>query len=115
MSNIEKLRDLIVYQSENNNVMIEVLYDEENFWLTQKTMAELFNVKVNTINYHLKEIFNSGELNEKATIRKIRQVQKEGNRQVERELDFYSFRWNEIKHFQFPDEYEELENPWKIS
>ena len=90
MSNIEKLRDLIVYQSENNNVMIEVLYDEENFWLTQKTMAELFNVKVNTINYHLKEIFNSGELNEKATIRKIRQVQKEGNRQVERELDFYS-------------------------
>ena len=57
MSNIEKLRDLIMYQSENNNVMIEVLYDEEHFWLTQKTMAELFNVKVNTINYHLKEIF----------------------------------------------------------
>ena len=79
-----------MYQSENNNVMIEVLYDEENFWLTQKTMAELFNVKVNIINYHLKEIFNSGELNEKGTIRKIQQVQKEGNRQVERELDFYS-------------------------
>ena len=90
MSNIEKLRDLIMYQSENNNVMIEVLYDDENFWLTQKTMAELFNVKVNTINYHLKEIFASSELNEKATIRKIRQVQKEGNRSVERELDFYS-------------------------
>ena len=90
MSNIEKLRDLIMYQSENNTVMIEVLYDDENFWLTQKTMAELFNVKVNTINYHLKEIFASSELNEKATIRKILQVQKEGNRSVERELDFYS-------------------------
>ena len=90
MSNIEKLRDLIMYQSENNHVMIEVLYDDEDFWLTQKTMAELFNVKVNTINYHLKEIFSSNELNEEATIRKIRQVQKEGNRNVERELDFYS-------------------------
>ncbi len=69
---IEKLKDLIIYQSENTNKSIEVLYDNEDFWLTQKTMAELFNVKVNTINYHLKEIFNSDELNEKSVIRKIR-------------------------------------------
>ena len=41
---------------------IEVLYDDENFWLTQKSMAELFSVKVNTINYHLKEVFSSGNL-----------------------------------------------------
>ncbi len=63
---IDKLKDLILYQSENGNVQVEVLYDNEDFWLTQKTMAELFNVKVNTINYHLKEIFNSDELNEKS-------------------------------------------------
>ena len=69
---------------------IEVLYDDENFWLTQKSMAELFSVKVNTINYHLKEVFNSGELKESSTIRKIRIVQKEGKRNVNREVDFYS-------------------------
>ena len=44
---VENLRDLILYQSENTNKSIEVLYDNEDFWLTQKTMAELFNVKVN--------------------------------------------------------------------
>ena len=44
--NINTLKDLILYQSENGNVQVEVLYDNEDFWLTQKTMAELFNVKV---------------------------------------------------------------------
>ena len=72
---LDKLKDLILYQSENTNKSIEVLYDNEDFWLTQKTMAELFNVKVNTINYHLKEIFNSDELSEKSVIRKIRITQ----------------------------------------
>ncbi len=61
---IEKLKDLILYQSENTNKTVKVLYNDEDFWLTQKTMAELFNVKVNTINYHLKEVFNSNELNQ---------------------------------------------------
>lgn len=46
MSNIEKLRDLIMYQSENNNVMIEVLYDDEDFLLTQKTMADYLMLKL---------------------------------------------------------------------
>ena len=60
MANIEDLRDLIIYQSKNKNVSIEVLYNEEDFWLTQKSMSNLFNVETNTINYHLKEIFKSG-------------------------------------------------------
>ena len=91
MSNIENLKDLIIYQSQNNeNISVEVLYNEEDFWLTQKSMAKLFNVEVNTINYHLKEIFESYELNEEQTIRKIRTVQNEGNRSVSRELTFYS-------------------------
>ena len=81
MSNIENLKDLIIYQSQNNkNISVEVLYNEEDFWLTQKSMAELFNVEVNTINYHLKEIFETKELEENRTIRKIRIVQKEGNK-----------------------------------
>jgi len=87
---IDKLKDLILYQSENTNKSIEVLYDNEDFWLTQKTMAELFNVKPNTISYHLNEVYESKELIRNSTNRKIRQVQKEGNRNVEREFDFYS-------------------------
>ena len=91
MNNIENLRDLIIYQSQNNeNISVEVLYDEEDFWLTQKSMSQLFNVEVNTINYHLKEIFDSNELKQERTIRKIRTVQKEGTRSVSRELTFYS-------------------------
>ncbi len=90
MNNIDNLKDLIIYQSQNNkNISVEVLYNEEDFWLTQKSMAELFNVEVNTINYHLKEIFETKELEENRTIRKIRTVQKEGNRKVSRELTFY--------------------------
>lgn len=91
MNKIENLKDLILYQSQNNeNIAVEVLYDEEDFWLTQKSMGKLFNVEVNTINYHIKEIFESKELEQNRTIRKIRTVQNEGNRKVSRELTFYS-------------------------
>ena len=91
MSKLEDLRDLIIYQSQNNeNISVEVLYDNEDFWLTQKSMSKWFNVEVNTINYHLKEIFETHELEENRTIRKIRTVQNEGNRKVSRELTFYS-------------------------
>ena len=91
MNIIENLKDLIIYQSQSNeNISVEVLYDSEDFWLTQKSMAKLFGVEVNTINYHLKEIFETHELEENQTIRKIRTVQKEGNREVSRELTFYS-------------------------
>ena len=91
MNPIENLKDLIVYQSQNNeNISVEVLYDNEDFLLTQKSMSKLFEVEVNTINYHLKEIFETHELEENRTIRKIRTVQKEGNREVSREISFYS-------------------------
>lgn len=91
MNPIENLKDLIIYQSQNNeNISVEVLYDDEDFWLTQKSMSKLFDVEVNTINYHLKEIFATHELEENRTIRKIRTVQKEGNREVSREISFYS-------------------------
>lgn len=93
MNPIENLKDLIIYQSKNNdNVSVEVLYDEEDFWLTQKSMSKLFNVEVNTINYHLKEIFETHELEENRTIRKIRTVQKEGNREVSREVAHYNLQ-----------------------
>ena len=65
MNPIENLKDLIIYQSQNNdNVSVEVLYDNEDFWLTQKSMSKLFDVEVNTINHHLKDIFETHELEE---------------------------------------------------
>ena len=83
MNNIENLKDLIIYQSQNNkNISVEVLYNEEDFWLTQKSMAELFNVAENNITYHLQNIFKTEELEEIRTTQKIRVVQKEGNRRV---------------------------------
>lgn len=81
---------IIFYTTPDGAVHIEVFFQDESFWLSQKKMAELFGVEVHTINYHLKEIFNSKELNEKTTIRKIRIVQKEGSRNVARDVDFYN-------------------------
>ncbi|MGI6717666.1 MAG: hypothetical protein ACOX4D_00690 [Bacteroidales bacterium] len=78
--------DIIFYTTPQGEVKIEVRFEDETFWLTQKKLAQLFDVEVNTINYHLKEIFKSGELDENATIRKNRIVQIEGNRMVNRPL-----------------------------
>jgi hypothetical protein len=58
---------------------LEVYYEGETFWLNQKRLSELFDVESNTINYHLKEIYQSGELELEPTTRKIRVVQKEGS------------------------------------
>lgn len=85
-----KETNIIFYTTENGAVKVEIRFEDETFWLTQKKLAELFGVEVQTINYHLKEIFKTGELVEQATIRKIRIVQTEGNREVSREVDFYN-------------------------
>ena len=82
--------DIIFYSSPEGDVKIEVIFNEETFWLTQKRMSELFGVESHTITYHLKEIYKSAELQEDATTRRIRVVQKEGTRDVARILDFYN-------------------------
>jgi len=82
--------EILLYTTPNGGVRVEVFYQTETFWLSQRRMAELFGVEVPTINYHCKEIFASKELEEEGTIRKIRIVQKEGERDVAREVDFYS-------------------------
>ena len=64
--------NIILYTTDRGNVSVQVQYEDGTFWLTQKRMAELFGVEVHTVNYHLKEIFQSGELQEDAVIRKIR-------------------------------------------
>ena len=84
--------NIILYTTSGGSISVQVQYEDGTFWLTQKRMAELFGVEVPTVNYHLKEIYKSGELQEAATIRKIRIVQQEGKREVERELDFYHLK-----------------------
>ena len=69
-------------------VELDVRVEDETVWLTQAQMSQLFSVKEHTITYHIKEIYKSEELEEKGTARKIRVVRKEGNRLVNRELDF---------------------------
>jgi hypothetical protein len=81
--------NILLYTSDNGDVSIQVRYEDGTFWLTQKRMAELFNVNISTINEHLKRIFSAGELSEEGTIRKFRIVQNEGTRQVAREVAFY--------------------------
>jgi hypothetical protein len=82
--------EIILYDTPDGNVRVEVLFESETFWLTQKKMAELFGVGVQTINHHLQEIYKTNELIEIATIRKNRIVQTEGVRTVAREVDFYN-------------------------
>ncbi len=89
-SRLEVRKPFVLYSAADGKIKLEVFLQDETLWLNQKMMAELFEVEVNTINYHLKEIFNSGELQETATIRKIRIVQKEGDRAVTRQVEFYN-------------------------
>ena len=92
MSNTEKENlsaltggDLIFYQTEDGQTRLQAQLKDETVWLTQKQMAELFQKDVRTINEHIQNIFDEGELQRGATIRKFRIVQSEGTRSVERE------------------------------
>lgn len=71
---------------------VEMRYEDENIWLTQRMMAELYGMDVRTINYHIKKIYDDAELQPDATIRKYQIVQTEGGRQVSRAVDHYSLQ-----------------------
>lgn len=76
----------------DDNDSIEMRYEDENIWLTQKMMAVLYDVDVRTINEHIKNIYADNELSEKATIRNFRIVQNEGERQVSRDVKHYNLQ-----------------------
>ena len=75
-----------------SDTSFEMRYEDENIWLTQKMMAELYDVSLPTINEHIKKIYADSELEESATIRKFRIVQNEGTRQVQRETKHYNLQ-----------------------
>jgi len=92
MNKLEQQDNFIFYQSENGQIKIQVLIDNENetIWASQKAMAEIFGVESHTINYHLSNIYETHELEHISTTRKIRVVQTEGSRQVKREIEYYN-------------------------
>lgn len=81
-----------VVSTGDSDASVEMRYEDENIWLTQKMMAVLYDVDVRTVNYHIKKIFEDSELQEDSTIRKFRIVQNEGSRQIERGVNHYSLQ-----------------------
>jgi prophage maintenance system killer protein/prophage antirepressor-like protein len=85
-----KENNLVIYQAKNGAIELRGDFERENIWATQSQIADVFDVDVRTINEHIKNIYKSGELEEKSTIRNFRIVQKEGKREVEREINHYN-------------------------
>ncbi len=81
---------ILIYQNEKGDTKIDVYFDGETVWMPQRTMAELYQVNVRTINEHIIDIYADGELSEDRTIRNFRIVQSEGKRRVNREIKHYN-------------------------
>ena len=101
--------EFLIFTGQASEQSIESRYEDETIWLSQKLMAQLFDVDVRTVNEHLKNIYDQSELAREATIRKFRIVQSEGKREVSRNVDFYNldaiisvgYRVNSVRATQF--------------
>ena len=80
---------IIFYTTPQGNIKVEVVYQDETFWITQKAMSVMFGVEVPAVSKHLANIYETGELNKEATISILETVQKEGNRNVKRNVEYY--------------------------
>ena len=101
--------EFLIFEKQSHADSIEVRYEDGTLWLTQKMMAQLFDISVKTINEHLINIYKVSELEESSTIRKFRIVQIEGNRTINRKVVHYNldavisvgYRVNSIRATQF--------------
>jgi hypothetical protein len=108
-SDLDEQKCVILYTAADGKVTADVFFTQDNFWLTQKTMAELFGVKTPAISKHLTNIYSSGELTQKATVSKMETVQMEGLRKIVRAVEVYNldaviavgYRVNSIKATHF--------------
>jgi len=106
---MEENTNFIIYNNPNGEVRVDVFVEGETIWLTQKSMGELFGVTNKTISEHLGNIFQTNELQREATVRNFRTVQQEGDRMVNRDLEYYNldaiisvgYRVNSSKATQF--------------
>jgi len=100
---------IIFYTTPEGVTKVEVVFQEETFWLTINRMADLFSTSKQDVSYHLQQIYESGELKRGATVKEILTVQSEGNRNVSRKLDYYNldaiiavgYRVNSLQATQF--------------
>ena len=86
----DKAAEFLLYRSPSGEIKVEVFLHNENIWLTQKRMADLFGVGIPAISKHLDNIYEEGELDKNSTISILETVQKEGNRDVKREVEYYN-------------------------
>lgn len=86
----ENKGNIIIYQSEDGSIRLDVRLEEKTVWLTQQQMAELYGSSRTNVVEHIKHIYEEGELQENATCRNFRQVRQEGNREVAREIPYYN-------------------------
>jgi hypothetical protein len=104
-----ELSEFILYTAPSGEVKVEIYVQNETVWLTQQKIADLFGVAKSTISEHLSNVYDSGELDREATVRKFRTVQTEGKREVARNLEYYNldaiisvgYRVNSAKATQF--------------
>lgn len=106
---VKNLSNVTIYQTEDGKARIEVRFEKENAWLSQKLMADLFECSADNVSLHLQNIYDSGELSEAATAEDFSVVQTEGRRRVTRKTKFYSleaiisvgYRVNSVRGTQF--------------
>ena len=102
-------QQIIIYQSKDGKISVDTLMKDESLWLSQKSMAELFDCSVDNIALHLKNIYETAELSEKRTSEDFSVVQKEGSREVNRKIKHYNldaiisvgYRVNSLRGTQF--------------
>src|SRR5690606_31389564 len=86
----EGFNEILLYTTPNGKVKVEIYLQNETIWLTQQKIAELFGVDRTVVTKHLANIYSEGELEKEATSAKIAQVQLEGNREVNRQIEYYN-------------------------
>jgi hypothetical protein len=82
--------EFLLYKTDNGEVKVDVLLQNENIWLTLNKIAELFETSKQNVSYHFQNIFEEGELDKNSTVKEILTVQTEGNREISRKLEFYN-------------------------
>jgi len=87
---MEEQNKIEIYQSDDKQTIVHVKFEQETVWLNRHQLAELFSRDIKTIGKHINNIFNEGELEELATVAKFATVQTEGNRKVERQIEYYN-------------------------
>ena len=84
------MSEILIYQNENGNIKVDVMFEDGSIWLSQAQICEVFGKAKSTISEHIKAIFEEEELNPISTVRNYRTVQKEGIREVERDIEYYN-------------------------